>query len=647
VIQNLHPACIACRKNNVAKEDLVDSESGKVIAKKGEFAIRCDGIPLDPVRAIKESLPDVLLSELTEEEVEKFALIEDPVIWAHSNLLVPDPETREKNPWEPRGATPENVEKYGLPEDALYYQDLIVRCTAKRQVLRLGRRSGKTWSVMTKVLHKMYTNEGYRVLIITPNISQLDLIFDQAREFIATSPTLNSDQIRSVKTPQRFIQLPNGSYMRGFVSGNESIRGQACDMLIIDEADYLTTSDLSGVMAIISEHKDTIFIVASTPSGAREQFYKWDHDPNYRSFHYPSMCRPNWDSNMEMEQRRENPGLKYIREVLAEYGELGQGVFQIEFVESAIRSSTRYEANEPKPGWVYAIGVDWNPVNGTETYVVGMDLDSREKFTVDKGRVFREGRTQIDSVNEIIRLNRKWNPFAIFCDQGAGAHQIEYLEAAGESSAPGSADARLTNIVRGIDFGSNIEYHHPTTGEKKKEYAKGLIVDNAVRLFEQGQVVLSAHDQELVRQLKGYIIKKMNGRKPVFGMVNDTIQDHALDAFLLALFAFEVHYTSFGDFPTISTVGFAWSNQAAIATGKAEDNRPKVRSWTQEEEKQENLLERSKGYLLTSEIRESSGLNVSRSHVGVPLSKIHGRNFSTPTRSPIQRSSISTRRGRI
>lgn len=653
----LHPGCILCKKRNTAKHDIIDEQTGKVIIKKGDFAIKCDGIPADPEQHLIDITDPAITKAIGGEGIlRQIAHIQDPVLWAEDNILVPDMETKVRKPWRPQGATIENIEKYNLSPDAEYYQEIMAKCTARRQLYRIGRRSGKTWTLIAKVLHRMFTAPGgkYRVLVITPNIAQLDVIFATARDFISMSPTLNNTVARYIKSPQRYLELHNGSFMRGFVSGNESIRGQAADMIVIDEGDYLTTDDLSSIIAILSEHKDTVLAVSSTPSGARETFWKWDQDPKFRSFHFPSMCRPLWDEEMEIEQRVENPGVKFVHEILAEYGEISEGVFQHSDIDQAVDDGDyKYEDSVPEPGWIYTMGVDWNPVHGTEIYVVGADssADTPLYKVVDHGQVFREGNTQIQAVNEIIRLNRIWPLAAIFVDRGAGSVQIELLNQAGREAPPNTPDKKLENIVEAIDFGSKIEMRHPSNGTIQKVYAKPAVVENAIRMFEAKQIRLSKFDTDLLRQLRGYIVDKIaaNGR-PSYTMISDDIEDHKLDAYILALFAFTLKFSKFGRPDIIPIVRFA--GQFGVATvGLPESIKPQSRSIHQnspfqkkEEDEQEERLENRNGFIDPKKLRINKGEGVSsaaQQHVQRQILSTKGSGLSGGRgRAPIHRSNI-------
>jgi hypothetical protein len=264
---------------------------------------------------------------------------------------------------------------------------------------------------------------------------------------------------------------------------------------------------------------------------------------------------------MEFEQKKENPGVKYQHEILAEYGEISQGVFQNTHIDLALEDGNyEYCDMKKEEGWIYSIGVDWNPVHGTEIMVIGADL-SQDKITfktVDSGVVYREGNTQIKATEEIARMNRKWRPEFIYVDRGAGTVQVELLEEMGELAASGSADRRLAEIITSIDFGSKITMRHPVEGTEIKVYAKPAIVENAIRRLEAGQVQLSQYDTRLEKQLRAFIVKKISATgRPVYAMIKDDIQDHRLDAWILGIFAFTMEKTRFGIPEIIPTVGFS------------------------------------------------------------------------------------------
>lgn len=561
----LHPACTRCKKENRLKRDLV-LDDGTVVFKKGEFPIECKGIPLDYKDLLRDGLGDKI-SYFTEEEVDMLLQGFDPTAWAKEWLL------KSKGGWIPRGATPENIERYNLGEDAKHYQEVMLKCTAKRKVLRLGRRSGKTESICVRLIHSLVTwPDGHcKILLVCPYRSQIDIIFKRLNELIADSPEIKNLIRRRVSNPYHEIEMENGSYIRGFSAGTQSgsnassVRGQGGDIIILDEMDYLNPGDIDSIAAILMDHKDTQLWASSTPTGRRDKFYEWCHDPEYKEMYFPSMANPNWNSRMELEFRRGLTKGGYIHEVEAEFGEEEAGVFRKGDIDLALQlgGAYKYDEQHVSPGWHYSMGVDWNPVKGTEIMIVGARRISQEEADarglgeaegdaifriVDTHTIERQEFTERAANLEIIRMNRKWGPFAIYLDYGGGGvNHWEDLRLWSSSKPEGTPDGRLKHIVKTIDFNSQLEVYDPWSGKKQKKRCKPVMVENAQRKFEQAKMELSSHDPVLTRQLQNYIIERItqNGRA-VYGMETEAVGDHRLDAMLLALLAFQMEATRFG-----------------------------------------------------------------------------------------------------
>lgn len=296
---------------------------------------------------------------LTVEEQEVLRILRDPVLWANAECG-----------WEAR-----------------WYQGEILGCRAKKIVVRAGRRIGKTDALITKAIHSGYTQPNrdpnakpdddgkvhYRVLYVAPYESQVDEFFLRLRELIASSPNLKVSVIRDVKNPHE-IELANGTIIKGMSAGSKSgkgasnTRGQKADILIMDEADYLTDKDITTLLAIRLQDPTRIeMIVASTPSGRRSHYYRWCKHKylGWTEFHYPSWVNPTWDAAMEQELRDELPGEGYVHEVEAEFGEEEFGVFQKRFLDlaKAMGEDLGFEYNFKKPpvrAGPRVLGVDWD-----------------------------------------------------------------------------------------------------------------------------------------------------------------------------------------------------------------------------------------------------------------------------------------------
>lgn len=549
-------ACFGCIKGYKTKHKLKTGQ---------KFEIRCNGIP-------KDHVPLPILESIKPEERHMAKALLDPVTWAAETLdwhcLDPDGSVwKRKNPdeyWDWVENHPgENIEgksRYHRP-----YQAEMLRCTSKRKVFRIGRQAGKTETLVISMLFNLFTkpgvpdSEGFKIVVITPYQSQIDLIFGRMLELIRSSTITQNSLKRNVKAPTYTIELHNGSAVRGFTAGTksggnaEAVRGQHAHMLVFDEADYLSAGDMDAALAIITNYPNATVWMSSTPSGKRERFYEACFSKRYKEFHFPSRVNPLWNDDLEADFREQLTEIGYVHECDAEFGEQEEGVFQNAYVQVA-KADYRYGEIEPHHSWTYTFGVDWNDTkNGTTINILGFDPRKSLFIIVDRKVVSREGWTQLLACQTIAELNRIWKPMAIYVDKGFGSTQVEVLRSYGgealadPTKGPTHPDAALRNIVKPYDFGSAIETRDLFTKQPVKKNAKGFLVESSVRRFEANDLRFSEYDEALEAQLLNYIIDRVTPTgNAVYKADNETIGDHALDALMLSIVAFVLEVTPFG-----------------------------------------------------------------------------------------------------
>lgn len=555
-------ACLSCIRGYKNKHSLKTGQ---------KFEIRCNGIP-------KDHIPPSILATIKPEEREMAQGLLDPVMWAAQTLdwhcLDPDGEIwKRKNPDEYDDWVDANPGKSILGHSRYHrpYQAEMLRCTSKRKVFRIGRQAGKTETLVVSMLFNMFTKpgvpdtEGFKIVVITPYQSQIDLIFSRMLELIRSSSITQNSLRRNVKAPTYTIELYNGSEVRGFTAGTrsggnaEAVRGQHAHMLVFDEADYLSAGDMDAAMAIITNYPTATVWMSSTPSGKREMFYENCYSKRYKEFHFPSSCNPLWNDDLEGDFREALTEIGYVHECDAEFGEQEQGVFQHAYVEAS-KEDYRYGDFPPRRSWTYALGVDWNDTKiGTTINVLGFNPNRNLFYIVDRCVVSRDGWTQLSACEKIAEFNRIWKPMAIYVDKGFGGTQVEVLRKYGYDSladptkGPSHPDSALRNIVKPYDFGSAVEVRDPFTKQPIKKNAKGFLVESTVRRFESNDIRLSEYDEDLVAQLGNYIIDRITPTgNPVYKASNEDIGDHALDALMLSVVAFILEVTPLGK-PKYST----------------------------------------------------------------------------------------------
>ena len=482
---------------------------------------------------IKRFRPDIW-AEMDDREKKLILTVVDPVTWAEENILVGG------KPFKPR------VSRYNYP-----YQAEIIRCTSKRMVVRAGRRIGKTQAIIVKLLHKMFTIDGFRIVIFTPLASQIETIWKMMNDAIDSNPNLKSQVVRSVKTPFHTMELSNGSVIKAFVGGSEAVRSAAADLIYIDEASFVKQDVLDAVIALLMEKPDTELILSSTPRGVRDYFIERTEDPRFVSFHFPAnVYSPVWSDEMEQEVRSELTESGYLHEVLAEISSGDERVYKDAYLQMAL-ADYKYPNRPIEDGWIYSLGADWN-AEGTGTHIIVLGYnpnmpDGRKYKVWLKDIIDVEEWTQLKAIERIVQLNRIWHPEFIYIDRGFGYTNEELLHKIGLEAEASSEDKRLMKIVKSIYFSEKIEVTDPWLRIKVQQPVKPFMVNQTVKLFEDGYITISKHDTKLYDQLENYIVVRYSANgMPIYGSFNPKIGDHSLDALHLAVLAFVMEASELG-----------------------------------------------------------------------------------------------------
>ena len=559
--------CMSCIKNYKKKYGL---EPGH------KFEIECMGI-------LEDEEFQRLLQDLEPDERITAGEIVDPVQWASANLdwhcLDPDGAIwKRKNPAEYYKWLSEHPDEdvYGSSRYHRPYQALMLRCTSQFKIFRIGRQAGKTESLVVSMLWHLFTkpgiaeDEGFKIVVITPFLEQIDLIFTRLEQLVRSSSVLKNSIARSVKAPNYTIQLYNNSRIKGFTAGTKSggnaayVRGQAAHMLVFDEADYLSAEDMDSALAIVINHPLASVWMSSTPTGKREKFYETCFMKDWKEFYFPSQVNPLWDERTEKLFRNQMTEIGYKHEVLAEFGEQEEGVFQNAYVQRA-RASYEYKDMEYNPNWTYTIGVDWNDTkNGTTVVVMGFNPTHKKFYIVNRVIVSRDGWTQLDACEKIAELNRLWNPLTIYLDAGHGGTQWEVLRKFGYDSSidptkgPNHPDSKIKDRLVRYDFGAKVEARDLWTKQIVKKDAKPFLVENTVRRFEAQDIRFPKSDELLEKQLLGYVIDRVGQTgRPVYKATNEVTGDHILDAVMLGLMGFTMEVSPIGKPKWSSSIAFS------------------------------------------------------------------------------------------
>lgn len=580
---DLHRTCINCQVRQMLKyENSLDKKGNRT----NKFIVPCSGIAKNLPPGSQELVRRMVEEEGMPRERAQLILQStiDPVAWAELMFGFND-----NNPvWMLRN-----------------YQKEQLRCTARRNVIREGRRSGKTFIVALKLLYFVFNRlvetvvdeqgtlgtTGPTILIVTPYQSQLLTVFDQMEQILKKNKGLCTEVASAsgdslyVKTPFFHMDFRNGAVIKGFVSGvglksdgsgGGTMRGISAQVIYLDEMDMIPEETIDKVIMpiLLSDLKgDTCFIATSTPIGKRAKFWKMClQDPTFKEDYLPSSVIPQWETQKELLIGDSTPE-SVQTEFMAAFIDGDFGVFKPSYVYRARRDYTYDDCNSSS-WWkkafavvdssniIRCIGIDWNKNAGTE-FVVITYIPHMHRYIITETVNIGSGEfSALRWREELIRLNYKWKPDYIYADEGYGHTIIEDLKliAFNLSSKPNKnlQDIETTKLVerlKSFNFSSKVTLRNPLDGTEIEKQGKDFLVETARSIFEDpgqngaGIMWFPETEEQLRNELLHYAVLRRSPttNKAVYGTDSERIGDHRLDAMMLALAGIQIEAGLYSD----------------------------------------------------------------------------------------------------
>lgn len=464
-------------------------------------------------------------------------IINDPVRWIETFLI-----------------NPRNKEHIRLNRA----QRRILDGYTRRNVIRVHRRAGKTYVLCMFALWYAMNHDSGIVLIICPDLSKVKKFFKEIDELIRVNNIFDGcvERANNSNNPIMRTFANNGSEILGFTAGSrsksnaDSVRSATADVVIVDEAAFLNDEDWDAIDPIMdgdATRPNVISFVSSTPRYLRNHFWELctsyqenlDESERWRRVHIPITENRDFSPGRVAAFRaRCRSESKWMAEYMAEFPDVGEGVYRRSHVE---RAACDYEYIDLSTGYVpppaiRTIGVDWDKYAGTGPCVLCLELD---EDTGDYRAVYFEevepGKYCLTSaVNRIIALNRILNPAWIYVDRGFGEGQIEMLHLHGEEYP----ESGLINKVVGISFSQRIEVIDPVTGEKFKVPIKPAMVELTNRWLEDDRFRYPRTHTDFEDQMLGFHLHSKSDVNVRFADDND----HILAAWMLAAYAMDLNY---------------------------------------------------------------------------------------------------------
>ena len=400
-------------------------------------------------------------------------------------------------------------------------------------------------------LHFACNNPGKTVMILTPFQNTADELYERMCGMLEGEFSIYKNKFRKKAKPNTIIIYVEGkkSIIKMFTTGTKSgsagasTRGQKADRIYFDETAYFTNKDIETVYALALESDDVEIIAFSTPTALKTLYRQWcTSEPNWKDFHFPSTILPNYETvKKEMERTYDEQG--FAQEILAEFFESSGKVFLTEALNASLRNYKYAESASEVPNpeqWFYVIGVDWNEwKSGVQIIVYGYNITTKRFRVWNKTSIHKSmsgGKNiQTAALDKLIELDNNFACKFVYVDKGFGSTQSEILEKyyfqKGES-----------HKFKSVDFNSNYMRKNILTGEVETKRMKGMLVYFLQKKFEYKEIEISnteeQGDMKLIAQLDHYIVDHYDSKdNPVFA-AGGKCGDHALDALMLANFAF-------------------------------------------------------------------------------------------------------------
>lgn len=309
----------------------------------------------------------------------------------------------------------------------------------------------------------------------------------------------------------------NNSYCRAHPA-SEGVRGGHFNYGFIDEASRIDSEILKKAIYSVFRRKGIHWIMLSTPAGMQGTFYDWwkksgpgltftrlrigieDQDwLEWTVVNYNKEQGTDLSIEEYLRMEKEIMGeLTFRQEILAEFLSAGAGVFNMDWVEHAMRGrgvvyDNLWESCDNKRN-IYALGADFGKYHSNSVICIG-HKDSKGFIYIDYIRTYENIKEYEYIENEIIRFMKHWNiGYAVLDSTGIGDPIFERVQKKAKE-----------NKVRGRFY--HNKPHRP--GFVFDIRSKPALIDQMVRVFENKKVYMPWHFNAVSRRDKGWEIYEL------------------------------------------------------------------------------------------------------------------------------------------
>jgi hypothetical protein len=308
-------------------------------------------------------------------------------------------------------------------------------CTAKRIVIRAGRRSGKTTGIAIKAVEEFI--KGRRVLYAAPTDEQVDTFWWEIKQALQEAIDVGAYKKNEVK---HIIEVPETkNRIRAKTAWNaDTLRGDYGDLLILDEWQLMNEQAWNRVGApmLMDNNGDAIFIYTPpstrtrSVSKARDKLHaaklykkaEADTSGRYQTFHFTSFDNPHISNEAVFEVSQDMSNLAYRQEIMAE---------DIDEIPGALwtRANIEQHRRDRHPDLArIVVAIDPAVTSGEtsdETGIVVCGCDNDRDFK--RGYMLEDGSMKDKPIKWALRaigLYYKWNADAIVAEANNGGDLV-------------------------------------------------------------------------------------------------------------------------------------------------------------------------------------------------------------------------------
>jgi len=308
-------------------------------------------------------------------------------------------------------------------------QRQFLESTAKRKVIRAGRRGGKTTGIA--ILAVQAFMQGRRVLYATPTAEQISTFWWEVTTALA--PVLATGVLYKNET-EHVIEVPGTkNRIRAKTAWNpDTLRGDYGDLLILDEYQLMgeDTFDKVGAPMMLDTNGDTVFIYtplslatktqtkAKDPRHAAKLFKAaQDKAPRWETFHFTSHDNPNLSAEALEEIVQDMTRLSYEQEILADDKDEALGAL----LTRAILDNNRVQKAPDMARVVIGVDPTGSTTNECGIVVAGLGIDGHAYVLEDNSVLGSPERW----ANAVIDAHERWQADKVIIETNFGGDMVK------------------------------------------------------------------------------------------------------------------------------------------------------------------------------------------------------------------------------